>query len=72
MSQHKVCCAVGVCCPPRKQQEQLAHIIEEAGSPQAAAKAILAIVDLVPLGVGHMIRESYGPIYKAMARENGK
>lgn len=66
MSSHKPCCILGVCCPPKKQREALARMIEEAGSPAAAAEAILAIADLVPLGVGHMIRETYGPMFKAM------
>lgn len=70
MSGHKVqCCLLQVCCSPRKQREALTHVIEEAGSPAAAADAILNAVGLVPLGVDHMIRESYGPLYKAMSLE---
>ena len=70
MSSHKQCCILGICCPPKAQREALAHMIEEAGSADAAATAILNAADLVPLGVGHMIREAYGPMYKALARES--
>jgi hypothetical protein len=70
MSGHKVqCCLLQVCCSPRKQREALAHVIEEAGSPDAAAAAILEAVGLVPLGVDLMIRDTYGPMFKAMALE---
>jgi hypothetical protein len=69
MSSHKYCCILGICCPPKAQREALAHMIEEAGSPAKAATAILNAVDVVPLGVGHMIKETYGPMFKAMALE---
>lgn len=65
MSHHIQCCLAGVCCPPKARRKALAKMIEEAGSPEAAADAILSTVDLVPLGVGHMIREAYAPMFKA-------
>lgn len=65
MSSHKACCILGICCPPKKQAESLAHMIDEAGTPEAAAQAILEVADLVPKGVGAAMVAGLRPMFKA-------
>lgn len=67
MSHHKQCCVLGICCPPVKQRAAIAHMIEEAESPEAAAAAILEMADLVPKGAGAGIVVAYRPFMRAEA-----
>jgi hypothetical protein len=65
MSGHKVqCCLLEICCSPRKREAALAHLIKEAESPEAAAAALLEMVDLVPKGAGAAIIAAYRPFMR--------
>lgn len=66
MSSHKVmCCLLGVCCPPAKQERALAEFIGAAGGSDFAATELLRQFDLVPKGVGDALVAAYRPMFKA-------
>ncbi len=78
MSNGRVCCLLGVCCPPGSREEALAQEIEAdlglgsqktettTGIARSVAEWILENYDIVPKGVGTAIIEAYRPEFKKL------